>query len=91
MSRDLVVAVSRYRCFKHADITFKIVTSKITDTFLYIFISRESNRGSNILVLMYIKQITAISSKDNRRLKTKESEYDQEIPQSHTADQPMAS
>ena len=34
LSRDLIVAVSKNRCFKLADITFKIDTSKITDTCL---------------------------------------------------------
>ena len=34
LSRDLIVAVSKNRCFKIADITFKIVKSKITDKYL---------------------------------------------------------
>ena len=34
LSRDLIVAVSKNRCFELADITFKIVTSEITDTYL---------------------------------------------------------
>ena len=56
LSRDLIVAVSKNRCFELAAITFKIVTSKITDTNL---VSMKVHRMFNIQLSLGLLPISS--------------------------------